>query len=109
MPPHIILLPFADCKVPESKPSTALMISDGIRVHALVALTAPYKAKEGQFKLRVINVSETPVRLERAIGVPDCKFKHVPVAELDLPRLLVPPLFHMLLDTCSPCFFAYLQ
>lgn len=73
------------------------MISFGVTVHALVALPAPHEAEDGHLKLRLMYVSETPVRLECATGVPDCKVTHLLVTELDPKRLFVPPLLDMLL------------
>ncbi|XP_042873506.1 uncharacterized protein LOC122254087 [Penaeus japonicus] len=40
---------------------------------------------DGQFSLRLINVNETPVCLERATRVVDCEVTHLPVVEHDLP------------------------
>lgn len=63
--------------------SAAMMISDGVRVPALVALPAPTRQRL-VIKLHLINVNETPVGLEHARECLSARSR-VHVAKLDLP------------------------
>ncbi|ROT62774.1 hypothetical protein C7M84_019357 [Penaeus vannamei] len=77
-----VLPPYTDCAVPVCVPPTAgtlLVLPEGVRVHGLAALPAIYDAPDDLFSLRLMNVTDSPVRLERATRVLDCEATHLPV------------------------------